>query len=893
MNERQLDIRFEHKGNIIVPKRNHLLYSSYFYNIYATQFPEFYVKIYKQEDEDLNIVQANEFLKLSNTLLQFNHLTPKIHGLSSVPPLRAFLVDSYSNDFIELLHKKYFATLYDVLKMFYQVAVIMQQLSDQKIEGIFISPQSIIVDTHMNFKLFNLDINLNNDQIRVLTSRSEFYIYQFAPEFSQGKSYTVQSNVWDLGLLVYAALSGSFANVDYESETIYMNEQILLKNKIGDLLRKMVDFRPKKRPSIEEILKSISQMVADTIEPLAIKNAIVHSRQKENVLFDFKNQMNHLYFESFTGNAAFVKKENWNIPEAIGIIIATDLILQEDVLNSLIKDGYGNPEKHVTLYQEIKEALDRVFPNAVSIGKLLMALHAYIFRSSRHCLIVFMKDGNTNALESILESIQRYYTRMNETLILNYCNFLLRKIKFHFAHIRLIENNYSFGKAWLYDIWPELLSGRFLGDALNHFCYTFSLFNAYKRFKFNYFTKNLMLFLAKELVNQFALLANIVTLLIYVAHNAKLSGKENEFIDSLIDHMIAVLDNHITIFNITIDEIKKIYPTHSISGFYLKILVATKFAWLRKRITSRDNPFAISYFIKKYANVIIRMPESNEKVPKNVDAKLEQRSRNIGVAMKALREMVTVMKDEQFVAQFMFGKVNLIKITMPLKMTEEEFDEEYPEDVDNEEAFIHFELGDSTLDNRVMRPTMLPRLVQEMSIQTDPIEEDDVVEKEEVLYDKPELKKDLSNSKLKRDPSNANMGVSQVEENFDSLEGLEKFLMKAFARSVEEWIIDFNDLNFDSLIATGSTCNVYKGSYKNQIVAIKKLTKPEGENKIKFLKEFKRELSLLVSIPNHSSLLTLMGFCIKDHEVYLVSEFCEGGTLFDLLYKKSTPVKFS
>ena len=58
---------------------------------------------------------------------------------------------------------------------------------------------------------------------------------------------------------------------------------------------------------------------------------------------------------------------------------------------------------------------------------------------------------------------------------------------------------------------------------------------------------------------------------------------------------------------------------------------------------------------------------------------------------------------------------------------------------------------------------------------------------------------------------------------------------------------------------------------------------------MKFLKEFKREISLLVSIPNHSSLLTMIGFCIEDDDVCLVTEYCDGGTLFDILYKKYYP----
>jgi hypothetical protein len=893
MSERQIEIKFEHKKNIIVPKRNQLLYSSYFYNIYATQFTEFYAKVYKLDDEDLNVEVANSFLRISNLLLQVNHLTPKIHGLCNAAPLRAFLIDSYSNDFAELLQRKYFATHYDLLKMFYQIAMSVKNLAEQKIEGVFIAPQSVIVDNHMNFKLANLDINLNNDQIRVLVNRSEFYVYQFAPEFTSGENYTIQSNIWDLGLLVYTALSGAFANVDYESKTIYLNDQILAKSKIGDFVRKMIDFKPKNRPKIDDVLKTLTQLISETIEPMGIKNVVVSSRSKENMLFAFENQMNHAYYDNFTGNTFMPKKGNWSISDALGAIMATDLTLNEAVLGSLVKDGYTNPEKHISLYQEIKEILDQGLPKAVSMCKLLIALHTYIFRSSRFALVAFMKDGKTNALDAIIGTIHAYFSKMNETLIVNYSNFLLSKVQFHFKHIELIENNYSFGKVWLYQIWPRLLSGRFITDALNHFCYTFSLFNAYKRFKFNYFTKNILLFLAKELVNQFALLANVVSLLIYVAYHARLPEQDNAIVNRLIDHLIEVLDNHITIFNVTIEEIKKQYPTHSISSFYLKILVATKFAWLRKRITAKAGAFDLSNFIKHYANVIIRMPESNEKIKKKLTPQLEEQGRSATLGLKTIRELISIVKEEQFVSQYMFGKNGSARIVMQLKMSEDEYDEEYPEDVDDGEL-IDLGLNDSNPENREMKPTMIPMVTHEMYIQTDPIDDGlEPEEEEEVLYSKPEMKKDPSNSKLKKNPSNGNLQASQVEENFDSIEGLEKFLMKAFARSVDEWIIDFNELKFDSLIATGSTCNVYRGSYKNQTVAIKKLTKPEGESKIKFLKEFKRELSLLVSIPNHSSLLTLMGFCIKDHEVYLVSDFCDGGTLFDLLYKKSTPVKFN
>lgn len=88
------------------------------------------------------------------------------------------------------------------------------------------------------------------------------------------------------------------------------------------------------------------------------------------------------------------------------------------------------------------------------------------------------------------------------------------------------------------------------------------------------------------------------------------------------------------------------------------------------------------------------------------------------------------------------------------------------------------------------------------------------------------------------------------------------------------------------MIASGSTCTVYKGKYKNNLVAIKKIQGVMDQEKMKFMKEFKREVTLLVSTPNQQNLITLLGFAIKDDEVCLVSEYCEGGCLFDILYKR-------
>ena len=67
---------------------------------------------------------------------------------------------------------------------------------------------------------------------------------------------------------------------------------------------------------------------------------------------------------------------------------------------------------------------------------------------------------------------------------------------------------------------------------------------------------------------------------------------------------------------------------------------------------------------------------------------------------------------------------------------------------------------------------------------------------------------------------------------------------------MKEWIIDYDSLEFHNVIASGSTCTVYKGKYKNNLVAIKKIKGVMDQEKMKFIKEFKREVSLLISTPH-------------------------------------------
>ena len=52
------------------------------------------------------------------------------------------------------------------------------------------------------------------------------------------------------------------------------------------------------------------------------------------------------------------------------------------------------------------------------------------------------------------------------------------------------------------------------------------------------------------------------------------------------------------------------------------------------------------------------------------------------------------------------------------------------------------------------------------------------------------------------------------------------------------------------------------------------------------MKEFRREISALINLGNHKNLVQFVGVSINDIEVWVLTEFCHGGTLFDLLHKQ-------
>jgi serine/threonine protein kinase len=100
------------------------------------------------------------------------------------------------------------------------------------------------------------------------------------------------------------------------------------------------------------------------------------------------------------------------------------------------------------------------------------------------------------------------------------------------------------------------------------------------------------------------------------------------------------------------------------------------------------------------------------------------------------------------------------------------------------------------------------------------------------------------------------------------------------------FIIQPNYLKYSNkLIGLGATSEVYQGTYKGCDVSIKKIKYKELNDTPS--KAYQNEVSVLTSI-KHRNIVTLIGTMVEEKEnlLCIVTEYCEGGTLYDLLNKK-------
>lgn len=100
----------------------------------------------------------------------------------------------------------------------------------------------------------------------------------------------------------------------------------------------------------------------------------------------------------------------------------------------------------------------------------------------------------------------------------------------------------------------------------------------------------------------------------------------------------------------------------------------------------------------------------------------------------------------------------------------------------------------------------------------------------------------------------------------------------------DPWEIPPDEFRVDHKIGSGITADVYHGIWRGTPVAIKQM-KIGSKLNPKIVEAFKRELTVMVRC-RHPNLVLFMGASTMSPPIRLISEFCEGGTLFNVLHNQ-------
>lgn len=109
------------------------------------------------------------------------------------------------------------------------------------------------------------------------------------------------------------------------------------------------------------------------------------------------------------------------------------------------------------------------------------------------------------------------------------------------------------------------------------------------------------------------------------------------------------------------------------------------------------------------------------------------------------------------------------------------------------------------------------------------------------------------------------------------------FLKGEFCKPHFQFLISSKDIKLGKNIGFGGSSEVFIGNYRGTEVAVKRLRILEVNNEN--LKEFKREVSSL-SILRHPNLVLFMGAIAEPNNICIVTEYCSGGTLFNILHQR-------
>ena len=507
-----------------------------------------------------------------------------------------------------------------------------------------------------------------------------------------------------------------------------------------------------------------------------------------------------------------------------------------------------------------------------------------------------------------------------ESIIFLYTIFLLRKFYFLFKNIKFFEPNYSVTKIDFMNKWKKYVNFSIIFDLIEIIQITFGFFLKIKNFSSNYFLKNIILFITKEFQSLISLLINLLAFLKYISvfYNFK-NDKEKKIFNNFFIFCLEALENNRRAYDIFINEVKN-NDFLILDYFSIKKDLKKKFNDYEKKIFKRKleeeefltkeelikeektdlrqkEQFSITLFLRVHMNFVLRMPDV---FYKNVKEKIIYPNYNQKFLKKNINDLLNdfilnldycnffdiyIYRNLPNIPILNKNEIYLKKRKLEKNLKPKDILFEEKEDIYKKIKTQNAGVQENGLKNDYEK---LEEDIKWLKNENFILENKLLEKKEKEKKEKNNLEKKEENNLEKKEEISSDIFISEKDEEKLTKNILKKFILFEFRRNIEEWIISYKDLKIEKLIANGSSSQIFKGKYKGITVAIKKLKKPKKEEDKKFLKEFKREISVLVSLPAHPNIINILGLSINKNDIYLITEFCEGGTVFEILheYKK-------
>ncbi|OWF38998.1 CBL-interacting protein kinase 10-like [Mizuhopecten yessoensis] len=175
-----------------------------------------------------------------------------------------FLVMEYApnGDLLEFVNRLDRLSEPDARRIFKQLLDIVNYLHENGVCHRDIKCENILLDDCYNIKLADFGFARRFPENRMVGTRCGSYVYTAPEVLTESKYDAVKSDIWSMGICLYAMLCGRLPYRDDDLAVLLfaMQERLKFHKHVSrdcrDLLRAMLSYDPRKRPAISSIMKT-------------------------------------------------------------------------------------------------------------------------------------------------------------------------------------------------------------------------------------------------------------------------------------------------------------------------------------------------------------------------------------------------------------------------------------------------------------------------------------------------------------------------------------------------------------------------------------------------------------------------------------------------------------